>query len=118
MANDIETSLAAVLASARTDLEQRIEDTRVAAEQARLDAATARAALTINADNVPSGSPLPEKRSFLKTAFTAVRPFLNRTTLVIALSLASAFGVVAPEKATQLRDIVMMLPQGTGDLVN
>lgn len=60
----------------------------------------------------------PEKTSALKSAFKAARPFLNRTTLVIALSLASAFGVLAPERATQLRDVVMMLPQGTGDLVN
>ena len=56
----------------------------------------------------------PVQRSFIK----AVLPYLNRTTFGILLALATTFGIVAPERATQLRDIVMMLPAGTGDLFN
>lgn len=49
---------------------------------------------------------------------TRVAPYINRTTITIVLALASAFGIIAPEKATQLRDIVLMLPAGSGHLVN
>ena len=59
-------------------------------------------------------SPTPEKRSFV----TRVLPYITRTTITIAPALESALGVLAPEKATQLRDIVLMLPPGSGDLVN
>ncbi|MBB5715838.1 hypothetical protein [Sphingomonas aerophila] len=60
------------------------------------------------------------KRSVLSrigSVVKAAKPHINWTTLAIALALASTFGLVAPDTATKLRDVVALLPSSTGDLV-
>ncbi len=58
------------------------------------------------------------KHSKVASVLKAIPHYVNRTTLSIALGLAATFGFVAPDTATKLRDIVLMLPGGTGDLFN
>ncbi|MGA1851616.1 hypothetical protein [Sphingobium yanoikuyae] len=51
---------------------------------------------------------------------TYVWPFLNRRNISIVLGIASLFGLVAPDRATDLRNIIlapMGVEQSAGDLL-
>jgi|GEM_PF-5872201 hypothetical protein len=53
---------------------------------------------------------------------TAVRvwPLINRRNISIALGVASLFGLVAPDRATEIRNVILApvgVEQSTGDLL-